>query len=420
VSPDAHRPLPAIRDVSVAQLGARMHYAVPRLLEESGRLRRLFTDLCSNSGWPALTRAVPRFLLPGPLRRVRDRRAPGVPARRVTAFPLFGLAYARRRAAAADAAARHELFLWAGREFARRILAGDPRFGRVLYAFNTAALDLFQAARAQGCACVLEQTIAPRALESRLLNEERHAFPGWEAPLPEDAAARALAERERAEWDAADCIVCGSAFVRDGIAACGGPADRCRVVPYGVALAGSGPGPRPPHDGPLRVLTVGAVGLRKGSPYVLQAAARLRGRAVFRLVGTVTTPAAAAAAQEAGAQLTGPVPRLDMPRQYAWADVFLLPSLCEGSATVTYEAMGAGLPVVCTPNTGSVVRDGIDGLLVPARDTEAIVAALGRLLDEPGLLAGLAGAAAARRGDISLDGYARRLLPLFEDDGSNA
>ena len=57
---------------------------------------------------------------------------------------------------------------------------------------------------------------------------------------------------------------------------------------------------------------------------------------------------------------------------YAWADVFLLPFICEGSAMVTYEALSWGLPVITTHNAGSIVRDTVDGWLVPYRDSEAI------------------------------------------------
>jgi len=37
--------------VLVAQLGARMHYAVPRILHEAGALDRFFTDICATGAW---------------------------------------------------------------------------------------------------------------------------------------------------------------------------------------------------------------------------------------------------------------------------------------------------------------------------------------------------------------------------------
>src|SRR6202030_2558360 len=106
---------------------------------------------------------------------------------------------------------------------------------------------------------------------------------------------------------------------------------------------------------------------------------RLRGRAEFRLVGLSHVSTTALAELRSVVQLVGAVPRSEILAHYAWADVFLLPSICEGSATATYEALAAGLPVVCTPNTGSVVRHGREGFVVPVRDVEALVAALEQL-----------------------------------------
>ena len=74
-----------------------------------------------------------------------------------------------------------------------------------------------------------------------------------------------------------------------------------------------------------------------------------------------------------------------MAKHYQWADVFVLPSICEGSATVIYEAIGYGLPVVTTPNAGSVVRDGVEGFVVPIRDVAAIIQSLDRLSSDPQL-----------------------------------
>jgi glycosyltransferase involved in cell wall biosynthesis len=76
---------------------------------------------------------------------------------------------------------------------------------------------------------------------------------------------------------------------------------------------------------------------------------------------------------------------------------------------VTYEALAAGLPVVATPNAGSVVEDGTSGFIVPLGDTGAIVAALQRLGDERTLDA-MSRAAVARAAEFDLAAYGRRLL----------
>jgi glycosyltransferase involved in cell wall biosynthesis len=98
---------------------------------------------------------------------------------------------------------------------------------------------------------------------------------------------------------------------------------------------------------------------------------------------------------------------------YTWADVFLLPTVCEGSATVCYEALAAGLPVVTTPNAGSTVRDGVDGFVVPIRDSETLVERLARLAEDPELLAGMSANALARASEFGLANYGERLMRVL-------
>lgn len=58
------------------------------------------------------------------------------------------------------------------------------------------------------------------------------------------------------------------------------------------------------------------------------------------------------------------------------AEVFVFPSLAEGSARVVFEALAAGCYVITTPNSGSIVEDGVHGCLVPPGDVEALVSAI--------------------------------------------
>jgi len=72
---------------------------------------------------------------------------------------------------------------------------------------------------------------------------------------------------------------------------------------------------------------------------------------------------------------------------YAVADLFCLPSFAEGLPVVLMEAMAMGIPCVSTQITGipELIRNGIDGLLVPPSDLEALVGALARLIDDAAL-----------------------------------
>jgi glycosyltransferase involved in cell wall biosynthesis len=157
-------------------------------------------------------------------------------------------------------------------------------------------------------------------------------------------------------------------------------------------------------------LVAGAVGLRKGAPYVLRAAQLTKGIARFRWVGPVGLLENAAAEMRKYVDLVGAVPRPKMAEHYIGADVFLLPSICEGSATVCYEALAAGLPVITTPNAGSVVRDGIDGFIVPIRDPEAIAEKLELLARDRELLAWMSSNGLAPSREFTLERYGERLL----------
>ena len=77
---------------------------------------------------------------------------------------------------------------------------------------------------------------------------------------------------------------------------------------------------------------------------------------------------------------------------YRNADVFCLPSFAEGIPVVLMEAMAMGIVCVSTFIAGipELIRDGIDGMLVPAGDLDALTAALAKLIDDPELRSRLA------------------------------
>jgi len=72
----------------------------------------------------------------------------------------------------------------------------------------------------------------------------------------------------------------------------------------------------------------------------------------------------------------GRVDRRELAARLSAADVFLFPSLAEGSARVVFEALAAGCYVVTTPNSGSIVEDGVHGALVKPDDPMTTALAL--------------------------------------------
>jgi hypothetical protein len=404
---------------TVAMLGARMNYAVPRALHRSGQLNALLTDLYLPDG-PA--RRVLRALsaVPGAqsgIRSMLGRYNAELDGARIVSRQASGLQniLRRRRADSGNEVDGRAVTKRAGARMLADMLADLSEPGDAVYAFQEAARAPFEAAKSLGMACVMEQSIAARPFSLQLLEAELDRWGSWftEAGVPQSTPDKV--DQLQAEWEAADKIVAASEFVRTSLLACGVPEDKIVVFPYGVTLSTQG-ARLPDYDGtrPLRVLFAGNARLRKGIHHLLQAAETLGPKAVdLRVVGEVGLKPEPLARFAAVADFRGRVPRSEMPDHFHWADVFILPTLIEGSATVVYEALSFGLPAVVTPNAGSVVEDGHDGQVIAASSPEAIVTALGLYLDDPQRLHAQAAAAREAGNKISYARYESDLQRFF-------
>jgi glycosyltransferase involved in cell wall biosynthesis len=404
----SERPHHAMKILCV-QLGSRMYYAVPRILSKAGMLSMLHTDLLGDRGWPLALGAVPDAFKTGAMRRLANRRLKDVPKELVTTHTDIALRSqwrVSRAKAPADVSRAH---IWSGDEICRRVIRGGMGDADAVFVVGSSSRLLFEAARGRGLLTINENIIAPPSIEQALLSEEARLNPLWANGTP------ALDPMDfdpmvRREWDLSDLIVCGSEFVRSSIASAGGPSERCIVIPYGLSQTVATRPRSLPQGRPVRVLTVGAVGLRKGSPYIMEAARQLAGSFEFRLVGALPPTTEAVAELRKWVDLAGPVSRSRIGEQYSWADIFLLPSICEGSATVIYEALGQGLPVVTTVNSGSVVTHGHAGLIVPIRDARAIIRALGDITSDARRYDSMSSSALAAAREYSFDRYASSLV----------
>lgn len=184
--------------------------------------------------------------------------------------------------------------------------------------------------------------------------------------------------------------------------------DRVRVI------AGSGvdcnrfvPQTRSRGD-PPRVLLAARLLWEKGIEEYVQASRMLRaqGRPVRFLLAGASDPGNPAAVPEAivrGWVDEGLVEWIghvdDMPALFASIDMAVLPSYYrEGLPKSLIEAAACATPLITTdmPGCRDVVTDGVDGLIVPPRDAEALCTAIVRLLDAPDLARKLGLAARAK------------------------
>ena len=362
--------------VIVAQLGARRHYAVPRALHEEGLLTTLFTDACAEfMPWSAFRRLVPRTFQPRALRSIVDRRIDGVDKSRLSGLLSTFLSSRIGAKRARDGEHRAEFWVRQNKAFGRAVASRNWGDADTIYGFNGAALEIFEEAKKRGIRCVLDQTAAPWKFNTRLLQGEMEKWPGWECDPIDIDPNGVMTGREEREWELADRVICGSEFVIEAAKEVGAPIEKFKVVRYPTPIppadAASRLHPRAP-GGDLRVLFLGTVQLRKGVQYLVQAAQQKRCRLSVRVVGPLAVTKKAAAVISEVADLTGPVSRSEVWEHYRWADVFVLPTLSEGSANVCHEAAAMGVPVITTKAAGIRESDGVTLVNSPERIGEAL------------------------------------------------
>lgn len=189
----------------------------------------------------------------------------------------------------------------------------------------------------------------------------------------------------------------------DRVRALGFPAERSRVIPYGVDVELFSPSPdrrsvwrrrlNIPNGSPV-LLGVGRMATKKGFQVLIESLpALLRELPDLRVVlagggDRLAGFREAVRPWEDRVHFPGPVLRDTLPDLYRAADLFVLPAVHDGKGNVDglpnviLEAMASGLPVVASGISGIplAVEDGRTGLLVPEGDSTALLGALRRLL----------------------------------------
>lgn len=221
------------------------------------------------------------------------------------------------------------------------------------------------------------------------------------------------------EEKAVDALFSPSTFTTSKLIEWGVPEEKIYEIPFGVDTQTFRPrhdraeGPVP-HDGmpsgPIRFAFSGAVSRRKGADSLLRAWKRLDLKnAELHLYGKVRD-VRGELREAQGVIAHGHVPLAqELPKN----DVYVFPSTLEGSAKSVYEALACGLPVVTTPDSGSIVRDEVDGLIVPSGDDDALSHAIRRLYEDPGLRQQLGKSARRRAEDHTWEAYGRRVWQAY-------
>lgn len=358
--------------------------AAARSFYSRGWLQELHSSLCwdPSSPWSRL--------LPASLATQLERRAfPEVPLSLQRSYPWREVLRLALPGRAFPSLQRHEsgplsvdgIYRSFDRHVARRLSVLSSV--KAVYAYEDSALQCFRVARSRGVRCVYDLPIGHWRAARQIFSEERELLPAWSSTLTGLADSDAKLARKDEELALADAVVVPSRFVADTLANLPG-LPPIHVVPFGAPQPISELPPSP-TSGPLRLLYVGSLGQRKGLAYALDAVASLGSQVCLTLIGRPTSldcgPLNAALQEH---HWIPSLPHAQILAQMQQHDVLLLPSLFEGFALVIHEALSQGLPVIATANTGATesVRDGVEGFIVPIRDSDAIADRLQSIIED--------------------------------------
>jgi colanic acid/amylovoran biosynthesis glycosyltransferase len=201
----------------------------------------------------------------------------------------------------------------------------------------------------------------------------------------------------RRKVEQARFVLCISDYCRSQVMKVSAPEHwgKLHVTRLGVNLRAFAPVPPAERDGATEIICVGRLVPAKGHLVLLRAVSSLLQNGLhlrLRLIGDGPERGAiesflATEKLEESVILEGALNHEETKQKLAQADIFVLASFAEGLPVALMEAMAMGVPCVSTfvAAIPELIRDGLEGVLVPPSSEQVLAAALQRLIGDPDL-----------------------------------
>lgn len=402
------------------QTGARMHYAIPRMLEKEGKLFRFYTDRHYNRKHPIVRLSELLPFLKKLNNTFKRYEIDDIPTAKVKNTLVMGIMYALSNANL-SLKNRTTFKIHHFKNLSKQIIQNEKsnlKAFDTVFGFDTEALEFFRWSKKEGKRIVMEQCVAARneQLEANLLFN-----PSFDDTTK--GIMHSLHAREKEEWELADMIVCPSLYVKESIVKSGVNPDKINIVPYGYS------NPHASYEERLEIINsrkiksdkkidflfVGNDFPRKGLFDLLEVFEKLPENCRLNVAGFSNgiNVSSFAAVKSGKVNILGKLNQEELRIQYEKSDIFILPSYLEGSATVVYEAMSWGLPCIVTLETGSIIEEGKTGVFVKRGDVESIQEACKYLMSNDMERLRMGEEALEVSQEYTLDRYKERVMELI-------
>ncbi len=353
-----------------SQIGRRENYTIPSIINRSGKLKNLYTDLWRKED-------IISSLLSNSLKYHHNSDIINESVKSYSYTRLLANRCLSRKNNKFDYwVSQGKCFSsWVANEVKSELNDKVATFG-----YTCANLELMRAAESKDAFKVHGQ-IDPGVEWYNILNEEEEKWGGSSFIKPTTS----FLDRIRAEWEESNLIIVNSHYSKVSLVKHGVDEKKIKIVPLAYNPRFQGRQRKILNNENLRVLFVGNLSLAKGYQYFGEAAEKLNGK------GFNFSAAGSDASIDEKLASMWPVNRLGVLKVFEViellkkSDVLVFPTLSDGFGMVQLEAMSMGLPVISTTNCASVVEDGISGFVVPPRNSELIVERLLELKAKPEL-----------------------------------
>lgn len=342
-------------------------------LAKRGLLGRFFTGAYPH---PSVKRLLGGVTKQGRLQRLRQRLE-DIPDHLIDAFWLSESIYVLRTGPQRFTWSRPLARLLNAWSFSLYGLQASIRLGQVppaqIYHYRAGMGGRsLERARAMGMVCLCDHSIAHPTVLEYLVNHDGK-MPQGSLPELRDPMERLILQ----DIERADHVLVNSDFVKETMVAAGMQSDRITVVYLGVDDQFLSTSSLESNVGSkARLMFAGGYSRRKGVPFLERALLAINDLDWELVVAAGVRAGSSALLSDPRVMPLGFLTRADLAKEMTLSDIFVFPSLAEGSARVIFEALASGCYVITTPNSGSIVEDGVHGALVPPGDASALERAI--------------------------------------------
>jgi glycosyltransferase involved in cell wall biosynthesis len=292
--------------------------------------------------------------------------------------------------------------------FSEKVFLNSLQVDDIAYLWPGISLNTYKSIKSRGNKIIYEGVNTHEAFSKSILDEE---YKRLNLPISHGVTAEKVID-ESAKLELSDYVYSCSPIMTTSYLNNGIPQSKILQTSYGLSEAYIFDGLHKEKNECTTFIFVGSICVRKGVHLLLEYWVKAKLNAKLKLVGTIEKAIEPLVSKYLALENIEHVPFTnDLPAIYKKADVFILPSLEEGSPLVMYMALGAGLPVIVSPMAaGGVIVDNEDGFVIDAHDEEKWVEKMRQMVEVPELRVKLSMKSKSKAKEFTWDVVANKRL----------